>query len=61
MNINRKLEIAKQTIDSIATHVDKDSNIRKSALESLKSYMEDWNVLIDFHTESEIKKELDAG
>lgn len=47
MNIKRKLEIAKQSIDSIGSHADMDSLVRKSAFDALRKHLDDWIILTD--------------
>lgn len=58
MNIKRKLEIAKRAIDSIGSHADIDSLVRKSAFDSLRKHLDDWNTLTDAHNSRLVESQM---
>lgn len=47
MDLQRKIEVAKAALDSITTHDDADSTLRKASLDTLSSYATEGKTKID--------------
>lgn len=60
MKIKRKIELAKQAIDSIGSHADMDSLVRKEAFNELRKHLNDWDVLTNEHNARLVAAETNA-
>lgn len=54
MNLSRKIEIAKSSLDSITTHRDEDSTLRKASLDAVIAHANAGKAQIDAEASADV-------